>query len=277
MINTKKIRIFTLIAFVIANIFSYCLFHIPTLVLEERIEWLEYTRVFVNKFLEFITPSLGAAVLFLGWQDGGIKKALLRALALSLPRMIYLLPYYYVYYIVNFYDSAESISLSLLVSVFGTALLFGYMLLLSYLMRVMSRVPFIKEMKEYLPLNQRERMPKDVKRTLIVKSEQRVFAEMKVGGVFNFGQAECLGIFASVFATFIIELVREMTDSISFIIEYSGDLYPDEIIYIVVCYVFLLAELLAGQAICASVKNIAVKSTYGSISDKKIITEEKED
>lgn len=256
MTTTKKLFLFTTLAFVFANLFTYLLFHIPTLVLEERYEWLEYTRSFITKFLEFILPTVAATVLFVGYREIGMKRTLLRAMYLSLPRIIYLLPYYYVYYIVIAYDSIESITLSALVTLFGTALQFGETLLLFVIIRIFSRMPIVKSLKKGLPVNQQKKPPKNIARGLIQDAENLLSENMTRGNVFDFSHRENIGIFASVFFVFIIDLVRELIDSIVFIIECNGDLFTDEIIYMTACFLFLLIELLGGQAICGWIKNI---------------------
>ena len=261
MTKTKKLYLITVASFILANLVAYLLFHIPALVLEETYEWLEYTRVFLSKFLEFILPSVAGTVLFIGYREIGIKKTLLRALYISLPRIVYLLPYYYVYHIVMAYDSVESISLSALVTLFGIALFFGQALLLFFIIRIFSRMPIVKALKKELPVNQQAKTPKDVK-ILLVKNAEDVLEETKTrGSVFDFAHYENLGIFASVFTVFIVELIRELVDSIAFIIECEGNLFADEIIYMTACYLFLLVELLAGQAICGLIKNAALNKT----------------
>ena len=269
MTNTKKLFLFSTFAFVFANLFIYFLFHIPTLVLEESYEWLEYTRLFITKFLEFILPTVASTVLFVGYREIGMKRTLLRAMYLSLPRIVYLLPYYYVYYIVMAYDSIESITLSALVTLFGTALQFGETLLLFAIIRIFSRMPIVKSLKEKLPVNQQKKPPKSVARELIRDAENLLSDNMTRGNVFDFAHRENIGIFASVFFVFIINLVRELIESIAFIVECGGNLFTDEVIYITACYLFLLIELLAGQAICGLIKNFAIKKENTTSEEHK--------
>ena len=258
--NTKKLSNYAIIVFVLANLFTYLLFHIPTLILEERFEWLEYTRMFVTKFIEFILPAVSGVILFLGYREIGIKATLIRALFLSLTRVIYLLPYYYVYYIVLAYDSVEAILSSLLVTAFGTALFFGLSLLLMYIIRVFARMKNIKELTNELPANFRKKPTKEIKEDLIKRSELKVFDNLSADGIFDFSHCENLGIFAAVFSVFAIELVRELVDSILFIVECEGILFLDEIIYMVACYMFLLIELIVGHMICCAIKKSFIKS-----------------
>ena len=132
-INVNNKKLFTIIglSFVFVNLLTFCLFYIPNYVLMLNVEWVEYFRIFFNKFFEFLLPAVAATVLFLGYPRDGLKKTITRAFCLSLPRIIYLLPYYYLYYILNFYDSIEAITLSALVTLFGVVLLFGQILLLA--------------------------------------------------------------------------------------------------------------------------------------------------
>lgn len=268
MATTKKIHLFTLISFILANLFAYLLFHIPTLVLEETYEWLEYTRAFITKFIEFVLPTVSATVLFIDCYELGTKQTLIKALTLSLPRILYLLPYYYVYYIVLAFDSIEAVFRSLLVTLFGTALFFGVSLLLLHVMRVFSRMPFVKELKKSLPVNLQERTPKDVKRKLVEDADKKLAENIGCGNVFDFSCPENLGIFASVFFVFGIELIREIIESIIFVIECEGILFADEIIYMTGCYLFLLVELILAHTLSVLIKNHAKKQTTKNISEE---------
>ena len=257
--NSKKTCLIVALSFIFINILSFCLFYIPNYVLMLNIEWVEYTRVFLNKFFEFILPVVAATVLFLGYTEDGLKKTLIRAVYLSLPRMIYLLPYYYLYYILNWYDSIESISLSSIVTLFGVALFYGQVVLLFWLIRLFARLPVLKEMKKKHPLNQQNDTPKNLRAELKAQADIEVAASLSDKAVFNFSKPTSLGFFAATFAGFCINFVREAIGTVEYLIEYSGNYYLEEIIYITACYLFLLFELLAGHAICCGIRNLLNK------------------
>ena len=223
------------------------------------IEWLEYTRIFLNKLFEFLLPTVAATVLFIGYSDLGLRRTLLRALYFSLPRIVFSLPYYYLYFWVNWYDSIESISLSALVTVFSVAILYGQILLLFWLIRVFARLPILKELKKSLPLNQQSNTPKDALSRLKKDADKSVAESFLDRSIFSFSSPTSLGIFAAAFAGFCINLAREIVDTVTYLIEYAGNYYLEEIIYIVACYLFLLVELFISHAICCLIRNTLTK------------------
>ena len=99
-------------------------------------------------------------------------------------------------------------------------------------------------------------------------AEQLLSERISGGSVFNFKASENLGIFAAVFTVFAVELICELVKSITFIVECDGVLFLDEIIYMTACYLFLLVELLIGQALCGLIKNIATKQKIKKTSEE---------
>ena len=262
--NHKKLFAITGISFVFVNLLTFCLFYIPNYVLMLNVAWLEYLRIFLEKLCEFLLPAVAATLLFISFSTDGLKKTIRRAICLSLPRIIYLLPYYYLYYIFNFYDSVEAITLSALVTLFGVALLFGQILLLFVIIRSFARMPLLRKAKEALPINERKSTPKDVLRTLKKNADEEVSSSLSDKEFFNFSRPTSLGIFAAVFASFIINFVIEIYDTILFVIDietsYGGNYYAEEIIYIIACYLFLVVELMASHAICCLIRNALNKN-----------------
>ena len=254
--NSKKICLITAISFAFVNLLAFCIFYIPNYVLMLNVEWVEYTRVFLNKFFEYLLPVVAATVLFIGYTRDGLKKTFIRAIYFSLPRIVYLFPYYYLYYILNWNDSIESISLSALVTLFGVALFYGQIILLFWIIRVFARLPIIRELKIALPINQQKAPPKEILAELRSSADKRVCSSLSEKSIFNFSCPASLGIFAASFASFCINLVREIIGTVDYLIEYAGDYYLEEIFYITACYLFLLVELLASHAICCLIRNL---------------------
>lgn len=262
--SNKKLCTITGISFIFFNLLMFCLFYIPNYVLMLNAEWIEYLRIFLSKFFEFLLPAVAATVLFLSYAADGLKKTIKRAICLSLPRIIYLLPYYYLYYIFNFYDSVESLTMSAFVSLFGAALLSGQILLLFLVIRIFARLPLLRKAKEALPINEQRSTPRDVLRALKKSADEEVLSSLSDKELFNFARPTSLGIFAAAFASFVINFVVEIFDTVVFIIDietsYSGNYYIEEIIYIIACYLFLAVELMACHAICCLIRNALNKN-----------------
>ena len=145
-----------------------------------------------------------------------MKKLVVKGLLLALPRLAYSLPYYYYYFLGLRYDSRESVSMALLVSAFGIALVFGQIMLIYLVMNKMS-----------------SREGKD-----------------ELDGPFDSSSRITLGIFSGVFLQFIIGIIGEIISTVDFVI--SLDEFPQigEIIYICICYLFVLCEMLTVHLIC---------------------------
>ena len=263
----KKACLFTVLAFILAQLIVYCLFHIPNFVLMQTTDAIEYTRRFLVKFCDFLMPIVAATVLFVGYNKVPLKTTLIRAIFLSLPRMIYSLPYYYLYFWANFYDSIEAISLSALVTLFGVCLFYGQVLLLLWLMRSFARLPIVKKYKKELPINEQKKTPKNILLELRKKADAEVESTITDRSLFNFSSPSTLGIFSAVFGSFCINFAREAIDTITYLFEYAGDYLPEEIIYVTFCYIFLVTELLLCQAICCAIRNLITKEKARKIEE----------
>lgn len=247
--ENKRFYLFGILGFCAVNLFSFLIFFIPNYVIEADIGWFEYVRIFINKFAEFALPPIAAALLIKVYFNGGIKNALIGAIYFSLPRIIYLLPYYYLYHIAYGYDSIESISLSALVTVFGVALMWAHITLLFLIIRMFAIRSIAKSLATDLPPAVQKSMTVDLKKKLNQQAEKSLCTEINFTGAFDFSIPLTLGIFAATFGEFIINFMRESVDTVTYLINYAGYYRMGEIIYITACFVFLIVELLAVHLI----------------------------
>ena len=247
--ENKRLFLFGILGFCAVNLFSFLIFFIPNYVIEADIGWFEYVRLFLNKFLEFALPPIAAVLLLKVYFAGGIKGALISAIFFSLPRIIYLLPYYYLYHIAYGYDSIESICLSALVTVFGIALMWAHIALLFSLIRMMAIRSTAKSLATDLPPAIQKTMTVDLKKKLNQQAEKALSTDINFTGAFDFSIPLTLGIFASSFGEFIINFMREAVDTVTYLINYAGYYRLGEIIYITASFIFLIAELLSVHLI----------------------------
>ena len=244
----KKINLtdlFSRLGFILANLIAFLVFFIPYYVIEaDNGDW-EYAVLLFNKFSEFMLPAVAASVVLSQYRTGEVKAAVIRALLLALPRAIFLLPYQYLYFIAYGYDSIESISLSALVTVFGTALFFGQVLLFFFLAREVGRRVAVGALGgDKAKALSREEL-KEKKR----KCDVSVFSKEGFGGILELGKPYIAALFSVAFLEFLIYLTVEIVDTVTYIVESEGLFFESEIIYIVISYLLLLAELFAVQAI----------------------------
>lgn len=215
MSKSKKIYVFSMIAFWVANLLSVLSLLFISYKVSNPAEVFVYVRIFVTKFIDFAIPAVAALLLFLD-RDAGVKKLLGSAILLALPRLAYSIPYYYFYFLGSRYDSRESITMSFFVSAFGVALVFGQIMLIYLVMKKMSSREGCLEIKS----------------------------------PFDFSSVVTLGIFSGVFLQFIIGIIGEIISTVDFIISYGGFLKIGEIIYVCICYLFVLCEMLLVHLLC---------------------------
>lgn len=256
MTRNKRLYLFSTLTFVAANLLAFLIFFIPNYVLEVDIGEFEYVRIFLTKFIEFALPPTAAVLLYLGGSSDGWKRAIVRGVYLALPRVIYLLPYYYLYHIAYGYNSIESIGLSALVTLFGTALMFGQIILLYEILRIGARLVIKKSLINDLPsMYNKKNMPKDMKALLDRKAEDSLKEIPEKPGVFDFSAPVTVGIFSAVFTQFLISFIYELVDTIEYLVSFAGYYRVSEIIYISVSFLFILFEMLIVHIICYTLKN----------------------
>ena len=262
--NIKKILFTTALSFIFINIVTFCMFYIPNFVIMELsnliYESLRILTTFLTKFFDFLMPVAAAAVLFAFRNRIGIKKTLLCGLILSLPRIFYILPYYYLQFWIYGSDSIEAVTLAAFASLFGIAVFFGETILLLYIIRTFARLPILKELKSKLPLNHQKNTPKNIMSELKKNADDALKELSPNRAAFNLNSPITIGVLAASFAEFFISFVFELSDFIGYLIEYVGDYRTGEIIEFTAYLVFLAVELLATHAICCFILNFIKKS-----------------
>ena len=159
----KKLFLITTAIFAGVNLLVFLTFFVPNYVFEESTEIIEYARIFLTKFAEFALPTIAASILFKLYSNSEIKSIIKGAVIFALPRIIYLLPYYYLYHIAFGYDSIESISLSALVTVFGVSVNALLILALFFLARALATKAATKPIIEKLPPKVQKNLTKETK------------------------------------------------------------------------------------------------------------------
>lgn len=265
MVKQKKIYLICYLSFILANLIAFLVYFIPDYVIESDIGNWEYVRLFFNKLVEFAFPTIAAALVFLDYPATGLKRTLIRAAGFALSRMVFLLPYYYLYFMNVYKYSVEAISLSAIVTVFGALLFWVHISLLFIIIRLVADSLIVRQYAKELPLNQQKNMPKDVKKGLFKKADASLSCYMSDSGMFDFTKPIIAGIFASTFAEFLINFVKELFETITYLIGYAGSYRTVEIIYITSSFLFLVVELLSVHAICYFLKNVSVKKNFNSL------------
>ena len=246
----KMPRYAWLLIFGAVNLISFLIFFIPNYVMSDYdIGYFEYFRLFLNKFVEFALPALAACLLIKGYIGGGMRSASYESVFFALTRIIYLLPYYYLYFIAYGYDSVESILFSLAVSLFGALVMWGHVLILFLLMREVSAKIAIKDKIAALPQLQKKQIREENIKKLLAEGRKSFGTTDNMGKAFDFSHPLVAGIFAVAFGEFVIHLVREIVDTVAYLVDYAGYYRIGEIVFITISFLFILVELFASHAI----------------------------
>lgn len=205
--------LFYLITFFIYYIPAY-LFKAPEAVI--------YAAAFIRDFALALFPLLLSLVLVKVFATRKIKGTLLYGIPLALPILAYALPYYYVYFIDLGYRSSDALILLLMqiplslipsyVKQFSMCLIF-----LLFHKKISSKIP---------------------------SYEVDLTKKLDTGAVVSIDEPITVSIFASAFLTFAISLIGEIYDTVIYLKNYYPSYRTEEIIYIVIKYIFILFTLI---------------------------------
>ena len=155
----------------------------------------------------------------------GQKGAILSAISLSATRLVYYLLYNYLRFVNDVYDTPESIGLSLLKSAVSVVLLSLEMLLYSYVIKKLG------------------------------KRENGCNGN---SGPFDLNDRCVFAIFSAALIKFALLFGYEVYTTVSYFIEVGTRYRMDEVIYMLVSYMFLFIYLIASHAVAVSFSKIIV-------------------
>lgn len=218
---------FNLAAFLIFYLFNY---HTDSMA-------LFYISYYLIEFFNFLLPLAVAVAVFHAFTSGGFKSAFVCAIFFSMSKIIYLLPTGYLNFMSAGYISSDAILLSLLEALLYSALLYCISVLL-FLLMLFATGKFAK---------------------IDCKNPEAIKKEGAKRGFFDFSIPIALSFFSCALVPFVISLVKEVIDTVTFLLNYSGTYRLSEILYILMRFVFILVYLFASHVICIGFKNLLFK------------------
>ena len=233
--QTKRwIGIFSVILSLV-NLALFLIFFLPYYKYEVESEAWDYCQYFITFAAEFLLPTLAAVTVFYCAEGKNKKSALLPALYLSLPRVIYLLPYYYLYMTAYGNDWLESITLSFLVSVAGLAVMW---------IRILVFAAVIHYAAIFVGEKTGEQAPQQKNLTQIDLTERLSSSP------FNLSKPVTAGIFAMAALQFVIYTVTEIIDIVVFLVEIDyGTFRPSELIYTISKFTVIFVMLFISHVL----------------------------
>ena len=179
-------------------------------------------------FFEALFPVFSAMIVFL-IKDTGLKNKILPIALISLPRLIYTFPYYYIRYVTDVFVTSE-------------ALIFASVLSVVYLLFF-----FLQTFVCVFVMNYAQSRSKEEN---INRAPARIF---------NFDNSVNFGILLSAVFMFVIFFARECVDTVTYFIEVGSSYYLDEILTIIFSYVKLPLFAFIHYLICVLIKNKIVR------------------
>lgn len=203
-----------------ANLVNFLLFYISSYVLMNN--YVEYVRYFIGETIAFAIPVVASATVSAAMAQYGFK-ALWIAPFISLGKIAYAYPYYYLYFIDNGLLTDESLAIAIPCALASVIIDCLVICLLSFIIYIVT--------------------------AFTAKRRDRSFGECVSSAVspFDFSEEFTLGVFISGGLVFAVNLISEIADTVEYMISYSGTYQSGEVIYIVISFIMLLAEFLFSQ------------------------------
>lgn len=268
MTNNRFLKIFiALLCLIHLSVFVgfYTTTYLPSVRLLEVKQWVVDAVYYLTSLIEYCLPLICATVaLCIG--GGSIKKSVICSVLISIPRFVYLFPYYYLYQIAYGYDSLESLGLSALISLGLVALLAVHILILYFTAYFVMRLLTKKAVTESLPPYKKNSQDKRDKAEILEKTELALPERIRDGGVIDLSVPVLLGIFAAALLDFLYPFISECISAVSFLITFAGTQTPEEILFMGLSFLYILAKLLLSYFLAVAVKSVATKTKDAEIT-----------
>lgn len=217
---------------------NYLLFDKSLTHLAPYYDTLEYVRLAITKIIDFIIPTVSALLLFPKILTAPPYRVYPAALLLALSHAFRNLPYYYLYNLAFGYDSIESISITVPLALFLSALYALYSVALAYVAKLLFYKRGAKDSDATLPCQ-----------------------------LFSISSPVSFAVFSIAFIHFLALLISEAVDTVIFFIEYADSYRIGEIIYIFGSFIYILVTMLIGAALCTLVYNKIIRGRMTNTDD----------
>lgn len=209
------------------SLLCFLIFYIPEGFKFTMDEWVLYLSYFIRKFASTLMPAMAATAMLASTGRLSLLQRILPSIYLALPRLIYLLPYNYLRYISEAFDSYESLGLMIIRSAIEVLIyaaeIYIYTLIGGY---------FYKKR---------------------AKAQESFY---KKAQLFDFSTGANYAIFAVCFSRFTVDLATEIIYVINYIIEYAETYRIGEIYFILGKFLFILFSLISSYVIICFIKKL---------------------
>ncbi len=182
------------------------------------------TASYMISFIEGLFPILAATVIFFASNEG-IKRKTLLALLLSTPKILYIFPRYYLYFVSDIFNSIEAVMLSAIVSI---------MFILYVFLQIFVCIIILNHAVLHRGVGE---------------------AEIKTSKIFSLDCSANFGIVLEAIFIFVIFLAKECFNAISYFSEVGSGYTGGEILTLVISFLILPIFAFIYYLIAAPIKN----------------------
>ena len=226
--NPKRAMTVTAIFLALLSLLQFLLYYVPFGFFYDSTPTLLIASYLID-FIEAFFPVISATMIFLT-RKNGIKNKLLPSFILSLPRLLYSVPYYYVYFVSDVFDSGEAIALAFSISILFVSVSFLQIFVCNIIINY------------------------------IENRGSKSADDRQASKPFNLDDHLNFGIAMSVFFVFIIFFVRECVSTVQYLIDNAPGYRPEEIVTIVCAFLLLFVFSFIHYVIASAVKNKILKA-----------------
>ena len=211
---------------------SFIIYYLSSYILYEN-DFLAYLRIFSNKLTYLLVPLASAVIALIIYAFSDMRHTLICLIPLTFARIIYYIPYFYLIFIFDNFDSVEALPLAFLVSLLEAG--FAYAINLGFFLMA----KWIIEKK---------------------KTKEDSFADtVAIPTALDFNNPTSFAFMIFSLIAFLYFFIYEIINTVSFIMEYSGSFTSTEIIYTVFSYIFDISLLLIYYFAISFIKNTIIK------------------
>ena len=139
-INSKRMSLTAALLLSLVYFLSFIIFYIDSYIFARTLEPIRYIAEAVNKSTYLLLPSIAALLSLTVYMLSGTKSALLSLGAMTLPRIFYSLPIWYLYLLPDGFDSLEALGYGLLISLGEEIIAYLISLLIALLIYAIARL-----------------------------------------------------------------------------------------------------------------------------------------
>ncbi len=209
---------------------TFLFYYIPNFVYVTDITL--YISTFVMKAAYLLLPLIASLIAFVISGFDSKRAAVLTLIPLSLARLIYMAPTFYLFWIVRGFDSIDALLFGALLALGDAVIVYGISVGVMFIMRVIS----------------------SYKSGRSTQGEKLCEREM-----LNLSNGATLAIFSVSLICFVYFFAKEIIDTVTYLVSSEGIYRSGEIIYILICFVYDILLLPLFHMALFGIKNFIVK------------------